>query len=56
MIAPTYCHGQNLLARSLSFLARKLLKQPVYRIFTSQDLTELVQVKWLRAFELRAYP
>ncbi len=26
IIAPTYCHGQNLLARSLSFLSRKLLK------------------------------
>lgn len=43
MIAPTYCHGQNLLARSLSFLSRKLLKQPVYHMFTSQNLTELVR-------------
>ena len=43
IIAPTYCHGQNLLARSLSFVARKLLKQPVYHIFTSQNLTELVR-------------
>jgi phosphatidylethanolamine/phosphatidyl-N-methylethanolamine N-methyltransferase len=43
MIAPTYCHGQNLFARFLSFLARKLLKQPVYHRFTSQILTELVR-------------
>jgi len=43
MIAPTYCHGQNLLARSLSFLARKLLKQPVYNVFTSVDLAEFVR-------------
>jgi phosphatidylethanolamine/phosphatidyl-N-methylethanolamine N-methyltransferase len=43
MIAPTYCHGQNLFARSLSFLSRKLLKQPVYHVFTSEDLAELVR-------------
>jgi phosphatidylethanolamine/phosphatidyl-N-methylethanolamine N-methyltransferase len=43
MIAPTYCHAENLLARSLSFVARKLLKQPVYHRFTSQNLTELVK-------------
>jgi ubiquinone/menaquinone biosynthesis C-methylase UbiE len=43
MCAPTYCHRQNLLARSLSFLSRKLLKQPVYHLFTSDDLAELVR-------------
>jgi ubiquinone/menaquinone biosynthesis C-methylase UbiE len=45
IIAPTYCHGQNLLARSLSFLSRKVLKQPVYHRFTAQDLTKLVLSK-----------
>jgi phosphatidylethanolamine/phosphatidyl-N-methylethanolamine N-methyltransferase len=45
IIAPTYCHGQNILARSLSFLSRKVLKQPVYHRFTAQELTKLVQSK-----------
>ena len=40
LIAPTYCHG---LSRILSFIARNLLKQPVYFRFTPDDLLELVR-------------
>lgn len=42
-IAPTYCHGQNLLARTFSFIMRNFLKQPVYHKFTGEDLAELIR-------------
>jgi phosphatidylethanolamine/phosphatidyl-N-methylethanolamine N-methyltransferase len=43
LMAPTYCHGQTLLSRSFSFIARNLLKQPVYHRFAADDLVRLVR-------------
>jgi ubiquinone/menaquinone biosynthesis C-methylase UbiE len=43
ILTPTYCHGQTRFARTLSFFARHLLKQPVYYRFTANDLVELVR-------------
>jgi len=43
LIAPTYCHGQTLLSRFFSFIARNVLRQPVYYRFTANDLVELVR-------------
>lgn len=43
IITPTYCHGQTHFARTLSFFARHVLKQPVYHRFTVDGLAELVR-------------
>lgn len=56
VIAPTYCHGQTLFSRVLSFIARNLMKQPVYFRFTADDLVELVRRNGYEVFRCEILP
>jgi ubiquinone/menaquinone biosynthesis C-methylase UbiE len=53
LFAPTYCHS---LSPILSFIARNLLRQPVYSRFTPEDLVALVRASGFEVIRCDVLP